>query len=65
MDNSRQNMEMENVVMLERDQPIVEEFKAEGKEISDIKIRTCVETGVDHLQHESDHPGKRIRTGYL
>ena len=47
MDNSRQNMEMENVVMLERDQPIVEEFKAEGKEISDIKIRTCVETGVD------------------
>lgn len=47
MDNSRQNMEMENVVMLERDQPIVEEFKAEGKEISDIKIRTNVETGVD------------------
>ena len=47
MDNSRQNMEMENVVMLERDQPIVEEFKAKGKEISDIKIRTCVETGVD------------------
>ena len=47
MDNSRQNMEMENVVMLERDQPIVEEFKAEGKEISDIKIRTCVETGAD------------------
>ena len=47
MDNSRQNMEMENIVMLERDQPIVEEFKAEGKEISDIKIRTCVETGAD------------------
>ena len=47
MDNSRQNMEMENVVMLEHDQPVVEEFKAKGKEISDIKIRTCVETGAD------------------
>lgn len=44
-DNSRQNMEMDNVVMLERDCPIVQEFKADGKELSNIKIRTYVESG--------------------
>ena len=45
MDNSRQNMEMDNVVMLEKDTPVVQEFTADGKELSNIKIRTYVETG--------------------
>lgn len=45
MDNSRQNMEMDNVVMLNGDCPIVQEFKADGKELSNIKIRTYVESG--------------------
>ena len=44
-DNSRQNMEMDNVVMLGQDCPAIQEFKADGKEISDIKIRTYVEAG--------------------
>lgn len=38
-DNSRQNMEMENVVMLQDNQPVVQEFKADGNTLSDIKIR--------------------------
>ncbi len=45
MDNSRQNMEMDNIVMLNGDCPIVQEFKADGKELSNIKIRTYVESG--------------------
>ena len=45
MDNSRQNMEMDNIVMLNSDCPIVQEFKADGKELSNIKIRTYVESG--------------------
>ncbi len=44
-DNSRQNMEMDNIVMLNNDCPIVQEFKADGKELSNIKIRTYVESG--------------------
>lgn len=47
MDNSRQNMEMENVVMLQHDQPIIQDFVSDGKELSDIKIRTYTETGAD------------------
>lgn len=45
-DTSRQNMEMENVVMLEEDQPIVQEIKADGNTLSDIKIRVYAETGL-------------------
>ena len=46
-DNSRQNMEMENVVMLERDHPIIQEFTVSGNKISDIKIRVYTETDLD------------------
>ena len=46
-DNSRQNMEMENVVMLERDHPIIQELTADGKEITGIKIRVYTETNLD------------------
>ena len=46
-DNSRQNMEMENVVMLERDHPIIQEITADGKEITGIKIRVYTETNLD------------------
>ena len=46
-DNSRQNMEMENVVMLERDHPIIQEFTVSGNKISDIKIRVYTETDLN------------------
>lgn len=51
-DNSRQNMEMEHVAMLDKDQPIVQEFVADGTELSDIKIRVYTETDLDlyHLK---------------
>lgn len=44
-DNSRQNMEMENVVMLQEEQPAVQEFTADGSVLSDIKIRVYTEAG--------------------
>lgn len=44
-DNSRQNMEMENVVMLEEDQPVVQEFTADGTTLSNIKIRVYTQVG--------------------
>ena len=40
-------MEMENVVMLERDHPIIQEFTVSGNKISDIKIRVYTETDLD------------------
>lgn len=40
-------MEMENVVMLERDHPIIQELTADGKEITGIKIRVYTETNLD------------------
>ena len=46
-DNSRQNMEMDNVVMLERDHPIIQEFTVSGNKISDIKIRVLTEPDDD------------------
>ena len=46
-DNSRQNMEMENVVMLERDHPIIQEFTVSGNKISDIKIRVYTATDLN------------------
>lgn len=46
-DNSRQNMEMENVVMLEKDQPVVQEFTADGTTLSNIKIRVYTQVGTD------------------
>lgn len=45
LDNSRQNMEMENVVMLEEDQPVVQEFTADGTTLSNIKIRVYTQVG--------------------
>lgn len=50
-DNSRQNMEMENVVMLEEGSPIVQEFTADGSTLSDIKIRVYTETGSSDTLH--------------
>ena len=44
LDNSRQNMEMDHVAMLEKDQPILQEFTADGRELSGIQIRVCAET---------------------
>lgn len=44
-DNSRQNMEMENVVMLEENQPVVQEFTADGTTLSNIKIRVYTQVG--------------------
>ena len=43
-DNSRQNMEAENVVMLEENVPVIQEFTADGYTLSGIKIRiyTCL-----------------------
>ena len=46
-DNSRQNMEMENVVMLEGNQPIVQEFTADGSVLSNIKIRVFTKPGTE------------------
>lgn len=46
-DNSRQNMEMENVVMLEEDQPVVQEFTADGTTLSNIKIRVYTQVGAE------------------
>lgn len=46
-DNSRQNMEMENVVMLEENQPVVQEFIADGNTLSDIKIRVYTQPGTE------------------
>lgn len=46
-DNSRQNMEMENVVRLEENQPVVQEFTADGTTLSDIRIRVYTETGME------------------
>ena len=40
-------MEMENVVMLERDHPIIQEFTVSGNKISDIKIRVYTETDLN------------------
>lgn len=50
-DNSRQNMEMENIAMLENDAPIVQEFTADGGTLSDIKIRVYAETGSSENLH--------------
>ena len=46
-DNSRQNMEMENVVMLEENQPVVQEFTADGTTLSNIKIRVYTQVGAE------------------
>ena len=46
-DNSRQNMERENVVMLEENQPVVQEFVADGNTLSDIQIRVYAQSGMD------------------
>lgn len=46
-DNSRQNMEMENVVMLEENQPVVQEITADGNTLSDIQIRVYAQSGMD------------------
>lgn len=46
-DNSRQNMEMENVVMLEENQPVVQEFVADGNTLSDIQLRVYAQSGMD------------------
>lgn len=50
-DNSRQNMEMENIAALEKDKPIVQEFTADGDTLSDIKIRVWAETGSSDSLH--------------
>lgn len=42
-DNSRQNMELENVAFLEENKPIVQELTADGTELTDIRIRVCTE----------------------
>ena len=44
-DNSRQNMEAENVVMLEESIPVIQEFTADGHTLSGIKIRIYTEPG--------------------
>ena len=44
-DNSRQNMEAENVVMLEENVPVIQEFTADGYTLSGIKIRIYTEPG--------------------
>ena len=46
-DNSRQNMEMENVVMLEENRQVVQEFTADGTTLSNIKIRVYTQVGTD------------------
>lgn len=50
-DNSRQNMEMENIAMFQADEPIVQEFTADGNTLSDIKIRVYVEAGLTESLH--------------
>ncbi|HJB16177.1 MAG TPA: EpsG family protein [Candidatus Blautia excrementipullorum] len=50
-DNSRQNMEMDNVAMLEKDEPVIQEFQADGSVLSDIKIRVYAETGSSDSLH--------------
>mgnify|MGYP000434069289 FL=1 len=51
-DNSRQNMEMENVVMLEENQPVVQEFTADGTTLSNIKIRVFTQAGTEPVSLE-------------
>lgn len=46
-DNSRQNMEMENVVMLEENQPVVQEITSDGTTLSDIRIRVYAQSGTE------------------
>lgn len=51
-DNSRQNMEMENVVMLEENQSVVQEFTADGTTLSNIKIRVFTQAGTEPVSLE-------------
>ena len=46
-DNSRQNMEMENVVMLGENQPVVQEITSDGTTLSDIRIRVYAQSGTE------------------
>ena len=46
-DNSRQNMEMENIVMLEENQPVVQEITSDGTTLSDIRIRVYAQSGTE------------------
>ena len=46
-DNSRQNMEMENVVMLGENQPVVQEITSDGTMLSDIRIRVYAQSGTE------------------
>lgn len=42
-DNSRKNMELDNVAYVEEHVPVIQELTADGKELTDIRIRVCTE----------------------